>query len=64
VPHAYRDGVEPITATCEMCGDPIDADQAWMQADDGAVAHSGCVYSSTDVGQRDRWMPSEAEAGA
>jgi hypothetical protein len=47
-----------------MCGDPIDADQAWMQADDGAVAHSGCVYSSTDVVQRDRWMPSEAEAGA
>ena len=55
--------VELSAKTCAMCGEPIDADQAWMQADDGAVAHSGCVYSDTDVEQRDRWMPSETQAG-
>jgi hypothetical protein len=45
--------------TCALCGEPIDADQAWMTADDGVVAHSGCVYSDvTNVEQRDRWMPS------
>lgn len=50
------------SGTCALCGDPIDADQAWMRADDGAVAHSGCVYSDVmNVEQRDRWMPSETE---
>jgi hypothetical protein len=58
--------VSPMTTderTCALCGEPIDADQAWMTADDGVVAHSGCVYSDvTNVEQRDRWMPSvEAE---
>jgi hypothetical protein len=47
---------------CALCGDPIDADQAWMQADEGAVAHSGCVYSDvTNAEQRDRWMPGETD---
>lgn len=51
--------------TCAMCGDPIDADHAWMKADDGAVAHSGCVYSDvTNVEQRERWIPAEAETQA
>ena len=49
--------------TCELCGDPIDADQAWMKDGGGATAHSGCVYSDTsEPDQRDRWMPSEYEA--
>lgn len=50
--------------TCELCGDPIDADQAWMQATeppvDAAVAHSGCVYRDAGEADRDRWMPPEA----
>jgi hypothetical protein len=46
---------------CALCGDRIDADQASMTADDGAVAHSGCVYSDVaHVEQRDRWMPDES----
>ena len=46
-----------------MYNEPIDADQAWMTADDGTFAHSGCVYSEvTNVEQRDRWMPAETEA--
>jgi len=46
--------------SCELCGDPIEADQAWMVADGGARAHSGCVYRS-DEADRDRWMPSETD---
>ena len=47
---------------CELCGDPIDPDQAWMKDGSGAAAHSGCVYSDvTNADQRDRWMPSEYE---
>jgi hypothetical protein len=63
--HAYRRDVEQSERSCELCGEPIDAAQAWMQAGDGAVAHSGCVYSDvTNVEQRDRWMPGESEPGA
>lgn len=42
-----------------MCGDAIDADQAAMTSDDGRVAHSGCVYGTDDVAERDRWMPAD-----
>jgi hypothetical protein len=45
--------------TCELCGDPIEPDQAWMVADGGAMAHSGCVYRETDEAAGDRWMPPE-----
>ena len=62
---AYRKDVKQGERNCELCGDPIDPDQAWMQADDGAVAHSGCAYSDVArVEQRDRWMPGQTdEAG-
>lgn len=54
--------MEQSARTCAKCGDPIDPDQAWMKADDGTVAHSGCVYSDvTNVEQRDRWMPAESD---
>jgi hypothetical protein len=52
--------MEATERTCELCGDPIEADHAWMTAGDGAVAHSGCVYSDADPEQRDRWMPPES----
>jgi len=45
------------TATCALCGDPIEPDQAWLTADDGRRAHSGCVYSDADAAERDLWMP-------
>jgi hypothetical protein len=45
--------------TCALCGEPIEPDQAWMVADDGAAAHSGCAYRETDQAERDRWIPSE-----
>jgi hypothetical protein len=45
-----------------MCGDPIEPDQAWMIAEDGRSAHSGCVYGADDTAERDRWMPPEAVA--
>jgi len=51
---AYSDGVD----TCELCGDPIERDQAWMIDERGATAHSGCVYRA-DEADRDRWMPPE-----
>jgi hypothetical protein len=63
VRRAYRAGMQQPARTCPLCGDPIDPDQAWMEADDGAVAHSGCVYSDVaNVEQRDRWMPGDTEA--
>jgi hypothetical protein len=50
--------------TCELCGDPIEADQAKMaRADPPAVAHSGCVYSDADPDDRDAWMPVGMEVG-
>jgi len=58
---AYREGVETTERTCELCGDPIDPDQATMVAD-GATAHSGCVYRDADEADRDRWMPPDTEA--
>jgi hypothetical protein len=48
--------VETSEATCALCGDPIESDQATMVAD-GATAHSGCVYRDADEADRDRWMP-------
>jgi hypothetical protein len=51
------------TATCALCGDAIEADQAWMTSDDGRLAHSGCVYSDGDVAGRDQWMPAEVLSG-
>jgi hypothetical protein len=46
--------------TCVLCGDPIEPDQAAMARDDGAVAHSGCVYRDADEAERERWMPADA----
>jgi hypothetical protein len=46
--------------TCELCGDPIEDDQAWMTADGGRVAHSGCVYRDEEPEARQRWMPPDA----
>jgi hypothetical protein len=60
---AYRLGVtQDVSRTCALCGDPIEADQAWMATDGGETAHSGCVYSSTDAAERDRWMPPDSVA--
>lgn len=47
------------TRTCELCGDPIEPDQAGMVADGGAAAHSGCVYRDADEADRDRWVPAD-----
>ena len=50
--------------TCELCGDPIEADQAKMaRADPPGVAHSGCVYSDAGPDDRDAWMPVGMEGG-
>ncbi len=46
--------------TCVLCGDPIEPDHAAMARDDGAVAHSGCVYRDADEAERERWMPADA----
>jgi len=51
--------VSETTRTCDLCGEPIEPDQAWMVAEGGRAAHSGCAYRETDEGERDRWMPSE-----
>lgn len=48
--------------TCALCGDAIDADQAWMTTQGGDAAHSGCVYSDADPTDRDRWMPPDDAA--
>ena len=59
----YRGWVETPERPCELCDDPIDADQAWMEAADGsaAVAHAGCVYSDgAEPTHRDRWVPADA----
>jgi hypothetical protein len=45
--------------SCALCGDPIEPDQAWMETEDGATAHSGCVYRDTDEADRGRWMPTD-----
>jgi hypothetical protein len=42
--------------TCALCDDPIEPGHAWLAADDGRVAHSGCVYADDDVPARDHWM--------
>ena len=48
-------------APCKLCGDPIDAGQAWMGNEvNGMVAHSGCVYRDEQQPElRERWQPSE-----
>jgi hypothetical protein len=46
--------------TCELCGDPIQPGEAWLVADGGATAHSGCVYRDEDEADRQRWMPPES----
>jgi hypothetical protein len=57
-PSAYRRRVTAADArTCAICGDPIESDHAWLAADDGRVAHSGCVYADEDKAGRDHWMP-------
>jgi hypothetical protein len=43
---------------CELCGDPIQAGEAWLVADGDLAAHSGCVYRD-DESDRQRWMPPE-----
>jgi hypothetical protein len=47
------------SATCALCGDPIEPSHASMTSDDGRVAHSGCVYRDADAAERDHWMPAE-----
>jgi hypothetical protein len=50
------------TRVCALCGEAIDAGQAWMTSDrDGAerVAHSGCVYRDESPEERAWWMPSD-----
>jgi hypothetical protein len=42
-----------------LCGEPIEPGQAWVVAEGGGTAHSGCAYRETDEAERDRWMPSE-----
>ena len=45
---------------CALCKDPIEAGEATMLDENGAVAHSGCVYRDADEADRDRWMPPDA----
>jgi hypothetical protein len=45
--------------TCALCGDSIGDGEAWMAAEDGGRAHSGCVYRDSGGDERDRWMPPE-----
>ena len=53
--------METTERICELCGDPIDADQAWMTAGDGReLAHSGCVYRDEEPDRRERWMAPDA----
>jgi hypothetical protein len=57
---AYRRRVTADeTRTCALCGEPIEPDEAWMVAEAGVAAHSGCAYRESDQAERDRWMPSE-----
>ena len=59
---AYRARMEISEQECALCGRPIDVGEAWMRSDEEGserVAHSGCVYSDSDVAGRDRWMPPE-----
>jgi hypothetical protein len=59
---AYRPGVTADSPrTCALCGNPIEADEAWMTSDAGDVAHSGCVYRDDET-DRGRWMPPDVGA--
>lgn len=47
--------------TCALCDGPIQPGEATMtDAEDGRVAHSGCVYRDESPADRDRWAPAEA----
>jgi hypothetical protein len=52
-------------STCALCGNPIEAGEAWMVSDDdGArrVAHAGCAYRDEPSAQSHAaWRPGEAE---
>ena len=51
---------------CALCGDEIDAGQAWMEGDrEGARirAHAGCVYrDEAAAGESATWEPQEGSA--
>jgi hypothetical protein len=53
--------------TCALCGNPIEAGEAWMEAASGEprrVAHAGCVYRDEPTAEAPaRWRPGEAFAG-
>lgn len=49
--------------SCALCGDPIQAGQAWMAGDDGRVVHAGCLYREGEAGEGD-WEPQDATADA
>jgi hypothetical protein len=46
---------------CALCGNAIEAGEAWMTSDAGEIAHSGCVYRD-DATDRERWMPPDIGA--
>jgi hypothetical protein len=54
--------------TCALCGNPIEAGEAWMEAadeDSRRVAHAGCVYRDEQApAGRARWVPGEGSASA
>ena len=54
----YRVRMETKEATCVLCGDPIDPDQATMIAA-GTTAHAGCAYRDSAGSELGRWMPPE-----
>lgn len=51
--------------TCALCGNPIDAGEAWMEADDAGarmLAHAGCVYRDEPSAEAQaRWRPGGTE---
>jgi hypothetical protein len=56
-------GVDESERSCRLCQAPITTGEAWMRSErEGAehVAHSGCVYATTDVDERAWWAPPEA----
>jgi hypothetical protein len=57
---AYRPRMEQ-PRSCALCGDPIQAGEAWMTDESGGrVAHSGCVYRDEEPDARESWSPADA----
>jgi hypothetical protein len=51
--------------SCAICGKPIEAGQAWMEAEEAGrrlVAHAGCVYRDAPSPQSVReWTPGDGD---